>query len=60
MSTPKIAGESRWANIPLAPADPILGVAVAFNADSHADKVNLGMSPLYESCLLYMSHVSSI
>ena len=28
---------------PTAPADPILGVAVAFNADTHEKKVNLGI-----------------
>jgi aromatic-amino-acid transaminase len=34
--------------IPLAPRDPILGVTEAFNADSRADKVNLGVGVYYD------------
>mmetsp|Transcript_98462 Transcript_98462/g.158776 ORF Transcript_98462/g.158776 Transcript_98462/m.158776 type:complete len:466 (+) Transcript_98462:234-1631(+) len=36
-------GESRWANIAMAPPDPILGVAAAYNADPATKKVNLGI-----------------
>ncbi len=36
-------GDSRFANIALAPPDPILGVGVAFNADPAENKVNLGI-----------------
>ena len=32
-----------FASVPLAPRDPILGLNEAFNADSRADKVNLGV-----------------
>ena len=34
--------------IPLAPRDPILGVTEAFNADSRAEKVNLGVGVYYD------------
>jgi aspartate/tyrosine/aromatic aminotransferase len=34
---------SRWSHVTEAPADPILGVSVAFKADTAADKVNLGI-----------------
>lgn len=34
---------SPLASVPMAPRDPILGVTEAFNADSHPDKVNLGV-----------------
>ena len=37
------AEASRFAAIPMAPPDPILGVAAAFKADTAADKVNLGI-----------------
>eukprot|EP00291_Cryptomonas_curvata_P015193 CAMPEP_0172153806 /NCGR_PEP_ID=MMETSP1050-20130122/1669_1 /TAXON_ID=233186 /ORGANISM="Cryptomonas curvata, Strain CCAP979/52" /LENGTH=305 /DNA_ID=CAMNT_0012822423 /DNA_START=21 /DNA_END=935 /DNA_ORIENTATION=+ len=39
------AGEitNRWKEVPMAPADPILGVAVAFNADPSPQKINLGI-----------------
>jgi hypothetical protein len=36
-------GDSRFANIAMAPPDPILGVGVAFNADPAENKVNLGI-----------------
>ncbi len=34
---------NRWQEVPMAPADPILGVAVAFNADPSPHKINLGI-----------------
>ena len=34
---------NRWQGVPMAPADPILGVAVAFNADPSPRKINLGI-----------------
>jgi len=34
---------SRWNHVTEAPPDPILGVSVAFNADTAAEKVNLGI-----------------
>ncbi len=34
---------NRWQGVPMAPADPILGVAVAFNADPSPQKINLGI-----------------
>jgi hypothetical protein len=37
MAMTHIAGASRWAGVPMAPADPILGVAVAFNAYRDSD-----------------------
>lgn len=40
---PGVQGESRWANIAMAPPDPILGVAAAYNADPAELKVNLGI-----------------
>jgi aspartate/tyrosine/aromatic aminotransferase len=40
---PAVLGESRFANIVMAPPDPILGVGVAFNADPAENKVNLGI-----------------
>ena len=42
MSCP-VATASKWNSVPMAPADPILGVAVAFNADPSPKKVNLGI-----------------
>eukprot|EP01116_Phalansterium_solitarium_P000751 TRINITY_DN105_c0_g1_i1.p1 TRINITY_DN105_c0_g1~~TRINITY_DN105_c0_g1_i1.p1 ORF type:complete len:449 (+),score=169.59 TRINITY_DN105_c0_g1_i1:55-1347(+) len=50
----KIAGRARssgvparfasvWAKVEKGPEDPILGVTVAFNKDTHADKINLGV-----------------
>jgi len=38
-----MASASRWASVPMAPADPILGVGVAFSADPAPTKVNLGI-----------------
>jgi aspartate/tyrosine/aromatic aminotransferase len=35
--------DSYFSNIPAAAPDPILGVAEAFRADPHTDKVNLGV-----------------
>jgi aromatic-amino-acid transaminase len=32
-----------FSNIPLAPADPILGVTEAFKSDTHQNKINLGV-----------------
>lgn len=39
------ASASRWSAVPMAPADPILGVGAAFKADPSAadQKVNLGI-----------------
>lgn len=34
---------SKFAKIPMAPVDPILGTALAYNADKDANKVNLGV-----------------
>mmetsp|Transcript_5431 Transcript_5431/g.10935 ORF Transcript_5431/g.10935 Transcript_5431/m.10935 type:complete len:418 (-) Transcript_5431:350-1603(-) len=34
---------SRWSHVEQAPADPILGVSVAFNADTSDKKINLGI-----------------
>jgi aromatic-amino-acid transaminase len=34
---------SPFSEIPLAPADPILGLTEAYNADTHPNKVNLGV-----------------
>jgi len=34
---------SRWSSVPEAPPDPILGVSVAYNADTDERKVNLGI-----------------
>jgi len=34
---------SRWSNVEEAPPDPILGVSVAFNADTSDKKINLGI-----------------
>jgi aspartate/tyrosine/aromatic aminotransferase len=49
MAMTHIAGASRWAGVPMAPADPILGVAVAFNADPAKEKVNLGIGAYRDS-----------
>ena len=38
-----MASASRWASVPMAPADPILGVGVAWAADPAPTKVNLGI-----------------
>jgi aspartate aminotransferase len=37
------AAASRFASIEMAPADPILGVSVAFNASKDPNKLNLGV-----------------
>jgi aromatic-amino-acid transaminase len=42
MSNPK-SGPSPFADVPLAAADPILGLTEAFQADTRATKVNLGV-----------------
>ena len=34
---------ARWSGVEMAPADPILGVAEAYKADTDARKVNLGV-----------------
>ena len=34
---------NKWHAVPMAPPDPILGVAVAFNADPNPHKINLGI-----------------
>ena len=39
---------SAFAAVPLAPRDPILGLTEQFNADSRADKVNLGVGVYYD------------
>jgi len=44
-----MASASRWASVPMAPADPILGVGVAFAADPAATKVNLGIGAYRDS-----------
>jgi hypothetical protein len=35
--------KSRWAHVEKGPEDPILGVSVAFNKDTNAQKMNLGV-----------------
>jgi len=42
-AAPLLCSANRWGSVPQAPADPILGVAVAFKADPDAKKVNLGI-----------------
>ena len=39
---------SIFADVALAPRDPILGLTEAFNADTRADKVNLGVGVYYD------------
>lgn len=39
---------SLFSNVELAPRDPILGLTEAFNADSRANKVNLGVGVYYD------------
>ena len=39
---------SIFANVEMAPRDPILGLTEAFNADTRADKVNLGVGVYYD------------
>ncbi|KAI3433584.1 hypothetical protein D9Q98_003395 [Chlorella vulgaris] len=39
----RAAAASRLAGVEMAPPDPILGVSVAFNKDTSADKLNLGV-----------------
>ena len=39
---------SLFSAIPLAPKDPILGITEAFNADTRADKANLGVGVYYD------------
>ncbi|QDX80195.1 aromatic amino acid aminotransferase [Denitratisoma sp. DHT3] len=39
---------SIFAAVEMAPRDPILGITEAFNADSRADKVNLGVGVYYD------------
>ena len=34
---------SRFGDVPEAPKDPILGISEMFNADAHAEKMNLGV-----------------
>jgi len=37
-----VRANSTWANVPLGPPDPILGLTVAYNEDTFPQKVNLG------------------
>ena len=39
---------SIFANVEMAPRDPILGLTEGFNADTHATKVNLGVGVYYD------------
>lgn len=41
--TQKIVFNNIFAKVPMAPPDPIIGVNVAFNADTDPKKVNLGV-----------------
>lgn len=41
--TQRIVFNNIFAKVPMAPPDPIIGVNVAFNADTDAKKVNLGV-----------------
>lgn len=34
---------NKFTKVPMAPVDPILGTALAYNADKDANKVNLGV-----------------
>eukprot|EP01113_Clastostelium_recurvatum_P043591 TRINITY_DN723_c0_g1_i2.p2 TRINITY_DN723_c0_g1~~TRINITY_DN723_c0_g1_i2.p2 ORF type:complete len:434 (-),score=127.58 TRINITY_DN723_c0_g1_i2:2063-3364(-) len=38
-----VRASSRWANVKKGPEDPILGITVAFNKDTDARKMNLGV-----------------
>jgi len=40
---------SKWDAVPMAPADPILGVAIAYNNDPHPSKVSCGRRPGWQS-----------
>lgn len=40
---PSARAMSLWSHVELGPKDPILGVTEAYKADSHPDKVNLGV-----------------
>jgi len=40
--------ESIFAKVELAPRDPILGLNEAYNADTRAEKVNLGVGVYYD------------
>ena len=37
------AGNSFWENMEMAPADPIMGLSVAYQADKNPNKQNLGI-----------------
>ncbi len=37
-----------FANVQMAPRDPILGITEAFNADTHSEKTNLGVGVYYD------------
>lgn len=41
--TQKIVFTNIFTKVPMAPPDPIIGVNTAFNADTDAKKVNLGV-----------------
>ena len=41
--TQRVVFSNIFAKVPMAPPDPIIGVNVAFNADSDPKKVNLGV-----------------
>lgn len=36
-------GNNLFSHVTMAPSDPILGTAIAFNNDKSADKINLGI-----------------
>ena len=48
---------SRWGGVEMAPADPILGVAEAYKADTDERKINLGALPRRRRtrCCCYLS-----
>jgi hypothetical protein len=48
-SASRVCRHQQWKNVPLAPVDPILGVAVAYNADPSPNKINLGIGAYRDS-----------
>lgn len=50
VAAPAVRAASAWAKVPQGPPDAILGITEAFKADSHPQKINLGMRHRWILC----------
>lgn len=50
-AVPAVRAASAWSKVPQGPPDAILGITEAYKADSHPEKINLGVYSPLESLL---------